>query len=127
MMSAQPTDEAAETVAMDVVIDALAELSDEQVRARVLKWVTDELASDRNAAARYVAAARASPPHARPDTGCTPASRHHEFAEEFQRFAAGRTVRGRARSAGVGASLVAAGSRRALLDCHGGRRHCAHH
>ena len=97
MMSAQPTDEAAETVAMDVVIDALAELSDEQVRARVLKWVTDELASDRDAAERYVAAARASPPDARPDTDRTHASRHHEFAEEFQRLAEGRKGRSRTR------------------------------
>ena len=93
MMSAQRTDEAAEAVAMDVVLDALANLSDEQVRARVLRWVTDELASDHEAAARYVAAARASPP----EHGRTRVSRHHEFAEQFQRLAEGPKARSKTR------------------------------
>ena len=83
------TDDAVEQTAMDVVLDALAELADDHVRARVLRWVTDELAR-REAATRYVAAALASSrPETRADRDQTRASRHHEFAEEFQRLAAG--------------------------------------
>ena len=99
MMKGQRTNVAGETLAMDAVLGAMAEVADEQVRARVLRWVTDGFASDRGTAARYVAAARATETRTAHTRSHTRRSRHHDFAEEFQRLAARRSADDRTRSA----------------------------